>query len=168
MAYWLNALRHKLYGVLVWAKSVLPSVYGPRGMVMLGQAALCACFGFAYIGVLDTPALPGVTLATNILPLPLWGVLWFLSAFHLAAASFKVDQAKALGGVTALLSFWALSYLHYFITTPVLPSGNANLAFLSSAIFGSMVLNAVGIARMLNHAPSHAEMVEAPGAPDVE
>ncbi|WP_346927348.1 hypothetical protein [uncultured Arthrobacter sp.] len=134
---------------------------------MLGQAALCACFGFAYIGILNLPPLTaGLALPLLFLPLPIWGVLWFICAFTLTVAAFKVDQAKALGGVASLLVIWSISYLYFWLTTPVLPSGYTNAAFLSSAMLGSMVLNAIGCSRMLNHAPSHAEVIEAPGAPD--
>lgn len=153
---------------LAQLRTALPSVYGPRGMVMLGQAALAGCFGLAYIGVLNTPPMPGVQLATLFMPLQLWGVIWFLCASHLVTAAFKVDQSKALGWITALLFFWALSYLHYWFTTPVLPGGYDNLAYLSSAMLGSMVLNAVGIARMLNPGPVHLEVVEKPGDTNVE
>lgn len=163
MASWLQALRRLFHKMVCWTKTVLPPVYGPRGMMMLGQAALAACFGLAYIGVLDTVPFPALSLATNFLPLELWGVIWFIAAFQLAAAAFRVDHSRALGSITALLIFWSISYLHYFINTPVLPSGHTNLAFLSSAMLGSMVLNAIGISRMLNHAPSHAEVIEAPG-----
>jgi DMSO reductase anchor subunit len=137
-------------------------------MVMLGQSALCACFGFAYIGILNLPPMIGVALPTMFLPLPIWGVIWFLCASHLATAAFKVDQSKALGWITALLMLWAFSYLYYFITTPTLPSGYTNGAFLSSAMLGSMLLNAVGISRMLNVSPSHTEAIEMPGTNDVE
>ena len=153
-----------------WVQQIvkaLPSVYGPRGMVMLGQSGLCASFGLAYVGVIETPPLPGVGLVSMMMPLPLWGVAWFLCSFTLAVAAFKVDQAKALGGVTAMLVLWSISYLYYFFTTPVV-GGYLNLSFLSAALLGSMVLNAIGISRMLNHAPTHSEVFEAPGDLDAK
>lgn len=153
---------------LAQLNATLPSVYGPRGLVMLGQAALAACFGFAYIGILNTPPMPGVELPTLFMPLQLWGVVWFLCASHLLTAAFKVDQSRALGWITVLLLFWALSYLYYWATHPVLPGGYSNIAYLSSAMLGSMVLNAVGLARMLNPGPVHAETIVKPGDDRVE
>lgn len=148
--------------------AALPVVYGPRGMIMLSQAFMCSLFGIAYIGILDVPPLPGVALVTGIMPLPLWGVSWFLCSFTLTSAAFKVDQSRALGGLTALLCIWAISYLHYFLVTPVLPSGNMNLAYLSSGMLASMMVNCIGSARLLNHGPSHVEAIEKPGALDAE
>ena len=141
----------------------LPKVYGPRGTIMLGKGIICMCFGFAYIGVLKTSPSAGLELVLRIMPLPLWGVMWFITGFMLIAAAFKVDHSKALGMLTGMLSIWALSYIDYFARVPVLPNGNDNTSFLFAAILGGMALSAAGIARMLNHGKSHPEVIDAPG-----
>ncbi|MDQ0679094.1 uncharacterized membrane protein HdeD (DUF308 family) [Arthrobacter pascens] len=145
------------------AMDMLPKVYGPRGTIMLGKGIICLCFGFAYIGVLKTAPSPGLDLVIRIMPLPLWGVLWFIAGFMLIAAAFRVDHSRALGMLTAMLSIWALSYIDYFGRVPVLPNGNDNTAFLFAAILAGMALSAAGIARMLNHGKSHPEIIVAPG-----
>lgn len=156
----------------VWRKFIahlkltLPSVYGPRGMVMLGKAFMCVCFGVSYVGILQTTPSPGLDMVRQILPLPLWGVVWFLCAFMLSAAAFKVDQSRALGCIAAMQCLWAMSYIEYFLRVPVLPNGNPNTAFLSAALLASMALSAAGLARMMNHAPSHPEVVQKPGVDD--
>jgi hypothetical protein len=104
-------------------------------------------------------------MVTRIMPLELWSVLWFLVSFMLAASAFKVDQSRALGAVAAMLSLWSLSYLEYFFRVPVLRDGNTNPGFLSAALLASMALSAAGCARMMNHAPSHPEIVQKPGDP---
>lgn len=144
----------------------LPKVYGPRGMVMLGKAFMCLCFGFAYVGIFDLPQTPGLDMVQQIIPLPLWGVAWFLCAFMLIAGAFKVDQSRALGCVAALLCLWSLSYLAFFLRVPSLPNGAPNTAFLSAALLASMALSAAGVARMVNHAPSHPEVIQKPGGVD--
>lgn len=144
-------------------QAALPKVYGPRGTIMLGKGFICLCFGFAYIGVLQTSVSPGLELVTRIMPLPLWGVLWFIAAFMLISAAFRVDHSRALGLLTAMLSLWSLTYLDYFFRVPVLPNGNDNTAYLFAAIMAGMALSAAGVARMLNHGKSHAEIVIAPG-----
>lgn len=144
-------------------QDALPKVYGPRGTIMLGKGFICLCFGFAYVGVLDASVSPGLDLVTRMLPLPLWAVLWFISGFMLIAAAFRVDHSRALGMLTAMLSFWSLTYLDYFFRVPVLPNGNDNTAYLFAAIMAGMALSAAGVARMLNHGKSHAELVVAPG-----
>jgi hypothetical protein len=156
---WLCTLR-------IHVTDTLPKVYGPRGMVMLGKSFMCACFGIAYIGVLGSRPQPGLEMVTRILPLELWAVVWFIVSFMLAGAAFKVDQSRALGSFAALLSLWGLSYVEYFFRVPVLPTGSSNTAFLSAALLASMALSAAGHARMMNHAPSHPEVVQKPGEQD--
>jgi hypothetical protein len=141
----------------------LPKVYGPRGTIMLGKGFICLCFGYAYIGVLQTPVSPGLELVTRIMPLPLWAVAWFITGFMLIAAAFRVDHSRALGMLTAMLSLWSLTYLDYFFRVPVLPNGSDNTAYLFAAIMAGMALSAAGVARMLNHGKSHPEIVEKPG-----
>jgi hypothetical protein len=141
----------------------LPKVYGPRGTIMLGKGFICLCFGYAYIGVLTTVPSPGLDLVTRLMPLPLWAVAWFITGFMLIAAAFRVDHSRALGTLTAMLSLWALSYLDYVFRVPVLPNGNDNTSYLFASILAGMALSAAGVARMLNHGKSHAELVVAPG-----
>lgn len=141
----------------------LPKVYGPRGMVMLGKALMCACFGVSYLGILGTKPQPALEMVTRMMPLQMWAVVWFIVAFMLAASAFRVDQSRALGSVAAMLSLWSLCFLDYFFRVPVLPDGTASTAFLSAALLASMALSAAGLARLLNHAPSHPEVVQKPG-----
>lgn len=144
--------------------TALPSVYGPRGQIMLGKGVFSLCFGFAYVGVLNIPPQPALELVTNLLPLPLWGVLWFLCGFLLISSAFRVDHSKALGFLTALLSLWALSFFEFFLRVPVLPSGVVNTAFLSGVLMLSVAVSTAGIGRMLNKGKTHSELIEKPGA----
>jgi lysylphosphatidylglycerol synthetase-like protein (DUF2156 family) len=132
---------------------------------MLGKAIMCICFGISYLGILSPRPQPALELVTRIMPLELWAVIWFLVSFMLVASAFKVDQSKALGSVAAMLSLWALAFLDYFIRVPILPTGAQNPSFLSAALLASMALSAAGCARMMNHAPSHPELVQKPGEP---
>jgi hypothetical protein len=102
-------------------------------------------------------------MVASLMPLPFWAVVWFLCAFMLTASAFKVDQSRALGCAAGMLSLWSLSYFEYFFRVPVLPSGQQNLAFLSAILLASVALSTAGIARMLNTAPSHPEVVQKPG-----
>lgn len=140
-----------------------PKVYGPRGMVMLGKALMCFCFGISYLGVLGTKPQPALEMVTRIMPLQMWAVVWFIVAFMLAASSFKVDQSRALGAVAGMLTLWSLCFLEFFFRMPVMPDGSASTAYVSSALLASMALSAAGLARLLNHAPSHPEVVQKPG-----
>lgn len=145
------------------AGDILPKVYGPRGMVMLGKAMMCVCFGISYLGILGNKPQPGLVMVTNWMPLEAWAVVWFVVAFMLASSAFKVDQSRALGAVAALLSLWAMCFIDFFRRVPVLPDGTPNTAFVSAALLASMALSAAGCARLLNHAPSHSEVVQKPG-----
>lgn len=130
---------------------------------MLGKALMCACFGVSYLGVLPEKPQPGLQMVTHIFPLELWAVVWFLVSFMLVSSAFRVDQSRALGAVAAMLSLWSLSFLEYFFRQQVMPDGTANTAFVSAALLGSMALSAAGCARMMNHAPSHPEIIQKPG-----
>ncbi|MFE4229119.1 hypothetical protein ACFRJ8_14665 [Arthrobacter sp. NPDC056886] len=141
----------------------LPKVYGPRGMVMLGKSVMCACFGVAYLGLQGSRPQPALEMVTRLFPLEIWAVVWFLVSFMLAASAFKVDQSRALGAVAGLLSLWSLSFLEYFFRMPVMRDGTTNPGWLSAALLASMALSAAGCARMMNHAPSHPEIVQKPG-----
>lgn len=146
------------------ARTALPSVYGPRGQIMLGKGLLSLCFGISYIGIFKLPSLRGLTLVTNMLPLPLWGVLWFLCAFLLISSAFRVDHSRALGFLAGMLTLWSLSYYAFFATTPVLPEGTVNTAFISGTLLLAMAISTAGIARMLNKGATHGEIIEKPGA----
>jgi hypothetical protein len=135
-------------------------------MVMLGKALMCACFGVSYLGILGSKPQPALEMVTKLMPLQMWAVVWFIVAFMLAASAFRVDQSRALGSVAAMLSLWSLCFIDYFIRVPVLPDGTASTAFLSAALLASMALSAAGLARLLNHAPSHPEVVQKPGDPN--
>jgi hypothetical protein len=148
------------------AKTALPPVYGPRGQIMLGKGMISLCFGFAYIGVININPQVGLSLATAILPLPLWGVAWFLCGFLLITSAFRVDHSRALGFLTALLCLWALSYFHYFFSVPVLDTGKVNTAFIFATLLLSMAVSTAGIGRMLNQGKTHGEIIEKPGAID--
>jgi hypothetical protein len=142
---------------------LLPKVYGPRGMVMLGQALMCACFGTSYLGILGHKPQPALEMVTKLFPLQVWAVIWFIVAFMLVASAFKVDQSRALGVVAAMLSLWSLCFLEYFLRVPILPDGTRSTAFVSTALLAALALSAAGSARMMNHAPSHPETVLKPG-----
>lgn len=132
-------------------------------MVMLGKALMCACFGVTYLGVFPPKPQPGLEMVSRIMPMELWAVVWFIVAFMLAASAFRVDQSRALGSVAAMLTLWSLSFLDWFLRVPILQDGTQNTAFLSAALLASMALSAAGLARLLNHAPSHPEVVQKPG-----
>lgn len=164
MAKWLTALRQRLHQLFARLKTSLPPVYGPRGQIMLGKGVISLCFGFAYVGVINVPPQLGLDLVTKIMPLPLWGVLWFLCGFLLITSAFRVDHSRALGFLTALLSLWALSYYDYFLRVPVLPAGYVNTSFIFATLLLAMGVSTAGIARMLNQGKTHGEIIEKPGA----
>ena len=141
----------------------LPKVYGPRGTILLGKAIMCFCFGISYLGVLAPKPQPALEMVTRLFPLQIWAVVWFLVAFMLVSSAFKVDQSRALGAVAAMLSLWSLSFLEFFFRVPVFHDGTQNTAFVSFALLASMALSASGCARMMNHAPSHTEIIQKPG-----
>ena len=119
-------------------------------MVLLGFAMLAAILGLSYVGPAATGfTSPATAFVSSILPLSLWGVVWFVASFSLLVAAFKQDQAKALGGVVGLLFLWFVSYLIGCISE-LAKFGQTRL-WLGTAIFAAFVILGMGVARMLNH-----------------
>lgn len=158
-------VRRQVTRWVVHVAALLPSVYGPRGMIMLGKAMVCLCFGCIYVGNAGNGDSSGVWMVTRIMPIQFWGVAWFLVAFMLISSAFKVDHSRALGALTAMFSLWGLSHLEFYLRLPVLANGSPNRAYIFSVIMFGLAISAAGVARMLNQGRTHTELVEKPGAP---
>jgi hypothetical protein len=142
----------------------VPHVYGPRGVILLSLALVCFCFGIAYVGPLAPSTVPaGVRPLTMLMPLDYWGVLWFIGCYHLAQSAFKVNQAHALGGLSGMLTAWALS--HFVASVWGWMDGIPNRHWITGVIFGAIVSLVWGVARMLNVGKSHKQVRETPGPP---
>ena len=142
----------------------MPHVYGPRGVILLSLALVCFCFGVAYVGPLAPETVPvGVRPLTWIMPLDYWGVLWFIGCYHLAQSAFKVNQAHALGGLSGVLTAWALT--HFIAGRSLAPEGVYSRLWITGVIFSAIVALVMGVARMLNVGKSHKQVRETPGPP---
>ena len=143
----------------------MPKVHGYRGLIMLGFAFVCLGFGTAYAwpGVLNQPVFQGSTtaLAALMLPMPIWGTIWYLAGVSLITNAFRVEQSKAMGIVTGLFSIWSLSALNGFIVSVV--EGNPNGGWLTSIMYTGIVVVCLGVSRMPNPAKVHKAIVDRPG-----
>jgi amino acid permease len=128
-----------------------PSVYGSRGLVLLCLAVVCFAFGIAYVGPLSVPGVSeGLRPINAIMPLPYWGVLWF-----------RVDQSRALGGVTGM--FFAWGYSNAVASVLAYMDGRDNKLWLSAVVYMAIAALILGIAALLNPARSHVELKQVPG-----
>lgn len=142
--------------------SWIPAVYGPRGMILIALAVVCACFGLAYVGPLarDTPS-PTIEPLISVLAMEYWGVLWWVTAFYLAMSAFRIDQSRALGLVIGLFTAWGISAFMASLQNAL--AGQPNRMWLSGVIFLAMAALTLGVARMLNLGHNHREIVVTPG-----
>lgn len=150
-----------------WAylKDHFPRVHGNRGTTMLGFAIVAFGFGTAYAwpGVLPPASFSsnGTELVRALLPLQIWGVIWYVAGVSLLSNAFRVEQSKAMGFITGLFSAWTISALHGFVLS--LMEGKLTSGWLLGLIYAGLVVACFGIAKAPNPAKTHIGVVNLPG-----
>jgi hypothetical protein len=140
----------------------VPTVHGPRGATLFGFGVVCIGQGLCYVGPWAFPASPALMGLTALMAESLWGVLWCMAGAFLLGTAFKADQSKALGLATGLFSVWGFNYLIAFLVETMY-TGRSYYWILAIMYLG-LTIALMGMARMVNPAPVHFEVVEKPGA----
>jgi uncharacterized membrane protein HdeD (DUF308 family) len=118
-------------------------------------------FGLSLVGPFALPTVPALSAISILLPLSIWGIIWIINGVFLALAAFRADQAKALGATTGLFMVWTYNYAVSAVME-FLRTGQTRY-WLTTVIFAGMVIALMGLARMVNPAPTHLEVVESAG-----
>jgi hypothetical protein len=139
-----------------WSK-----LHGPRGAALLGFAFVSVGFGLSYVGPWALPTVQAMDIISAILPLSVWGIIWIVNGAFLVAAAFRADQSRSLGLTTGLFTIWTINYA--IAAAQQFTATGQTRYWLSVVLFAGMVVALQGLARMVNPAPLHFELVEAPG-----
>lgn len=128
-------------------------INGARGVTLLGFSIVALVFGLAFnspVAVIPPPP-AGLVGLDALVPLPIWGLLWYLAGAFLFVGAFRQDQSKSMVLFAGLLAVWAISYLiaAATATTPRLVS----IFYLQAAIYGGLLTACLGVARLLNAPP---------------
>jgi hypothetical protein len=120
-------------------------------------------FGLSYVGPWANLLNPDFVALKAIMPMNIWGLIWVINGAFLVPAAFRPDQAKALGLTTGMFTVWCLNYVSEAFISSVNDGGVRY--WLTAILFGGMVVCLQGLARMVNPAPVHLEVVEKAGPP---
>jgi hypothetical protein len=128
-------------------------VNGARGVVLLGFGLVALVFGLAFnspVAVIPPPP-AGLRGLNELIPLQVWGILWYLASVFLFVGAFRQNQAKAMMLFAGLLFVWASAYAGATFTAsdPRLVS----LFAMQTVIFGGLLTSCMGVARLLNAPP---------------
>lgn len=140
-------------------KRKLPKPHGPRGTLMLGFGLVGTTLGYSYIAQ-DAQAASLVWL-TDLIPLPVFGVVWIMVGVLLILCSFGVRQARALGAFAGICFFWGCAYLIAFIIN--VTHDNVQGVYIMVPIFWGLALACGSAVRMVNPAKTHLAVVFKPG-----
>lgn len=128
-------------------------INGARGVTLLGFALVAIVFGLAFnspVAVIPPPP-AGLVGLDSLIPLQVWGILWYLAGLFLVVGAFRQDQSKSMVLFAGLLTVWAITYLIAAFTaeTPRLVS----IFYLQTVIYAGLLTAVLGVARLLNAPP---------------
>lgn len=139
-----------------WAR-----LHGPRGAALLGFAFVSIGFGLSYVGPWAVPQPAALDAISAIFPLSIWGIIWIVNGAFLVGAAYRTDQSRALGWTTGLFVIWTINYA--IAAVQQFGQTGQTRYWLSVVLFSGIVIALTGMARMVNPAPVHLEIVETPG-----
>lgn len=128
-------------------------INGARGVTLLGFSLVALVFGLAFnspVAVIPPPP-AGLKGLDALIPLPWWGLLWYLAAAFLLVGAFRQNQSKSMMLFAGLLFVWASSYAGAAITAT--DPRMVSLFAMQTVIFGGLLTSCLGVARLLNAPP---------------
>lgn len=129
-------------------------INGARGVALLGLGATALIFGVAFAGPwfnVYPPPPGGLVLLDRIIPLNVWGWVWYLAGVILVLGAFREDQSRSMRVFAGMLFVWGASYVWAAIDT-----GRPVYA-LSAAVYFSILVACLGVARLVNSPPVDIE-----------
>lgn len=126
-------------------------VNGARGVTLLGFSVVSFVFGLAFnspVAVIPPPP-AGLAALDGFIPLPVWGLAWYLSGVMLLVGAFRQDQSKSMSVFAGLLTVWAISYAVAAFSSTSNPR-LLTIFILQTAIYGGLLVACLGVARLIN------------------
>lgn len=102
---------------------------GPRGLCLLSWAWVDSMFG---IGMLAAPgqirAAPAYSFPGKLLPVPLWGAIWLLTAVVLIFFAFRQKDSPGFAVAIAIKLFWGILMAGGWLTGEI-PRGYVSMGW---------------------------------------
>lgn len=135
----------------------MPRVNGAKGVALLAFGGIAGFFGLAFLSpwAIIPPPPRGLVLLNNLVPLEVWGGIWWLAAAWLIVGAFRQDQSKAMGIFAFMLFVWAASYASS--AWDEFHRTGYTVFWLSSAMFLALLIACLAIARLVNAPPVDLE-----------
>ena len=132
--------------------------HGPRGVMLLGFAAVSLTLGFAYT---RPGAGRGLAWLDQVIPVSILGWLWAATGFWLLISGFRIRQSRALAAFSGLCFLWGTAYLIASIIN--VTHGHPPIGYTLIPVFYGLTIACAAAVRMVNPAPQHVEVVVKPG-----
>lgn len=132
--------------------------HGPRGVMLLGFAAVSLTMGAAYA---QAPSSRSLKWLDDVIPISILGWLWVLGGVWLLLAAFRIRQSWALAGFAGLCFLWGSAYGISCIIN--LANGQPPSGYTLVVVFYGLATACGAAVRMVNPAQSHIEVVVKPG-----
>lgn len=108
---------------------------GRRGAILLSYGTVWSLYGYGQL-ISPPTAQPGLTLAMQMLPLTVWGLLWIATGLLALAAAALPQGADWFGFVALVLIVlpWTLSYLVSWM------QGDFPRGWVAAAVWGAIAV----------------------------
>lgn len=135
-------------------------INGAKGLALLSFGVMAALFGVAFLSpwAIIPPPPRGLVFLNGIVPLEVWGGVWWAAAVWLIVGAFREDQSKAMAPFAAMLFVWAASY--GFTAWDEYQRTGYTVFWFSSALFAALLVASLAIARLVNAPPVDLEALQ--------
>lgn len=135
-------------------------INGAKGLAMFSFGIMAGLFGVAFLSPwkIIPPPPRGLIFLNELVPLEVWGGLWWVAAIALFIGAFRNDQSQAMAPFSAMLFVWAASYA--FSAWDQFHHEGYTIFWLSSALFLALLFASLAVARLVNAPPVNLEAVQ--------
>lgn len=126
---------------------------GAKGLALLAFGVMAGLFGVAFLSpwAIIPPPPRGLILLNELVPLEVWGGLWWLAAGWLIVGAFREDQSKAMAPFAGMLFIWAASYASS--TWEEFHRTGYSVLWFPATLFLTLLIACLAIARLVNAPP---------------
>lgn len=131
----------------------MPRINGAKGVALFAFGVMAALFGIAFLSpwAIIPPPPRGLVFLNGLVPLEVWGGVWWAASIALIIGAFRENQANALAPFSAMLFVWASSYA--FSAWDEYQRTGYTIFWLSSTLFLSLLIACLAVARLVNAPP---------------